>query len=137
MYRIGELADLAGVSARTIDYYTKLELIFPESRSPSNYRFYSEEALSRLRTIEVLKREKYSLEEIKQRLDGLTKLDTYFTEKVERLAIHLEQVEKDYKDLEPIFAKLKPGEIQSSLKHLSPHTLSCLQSLLLLLNDYL
>jgi MerR family copper efflux transcriptional regulator len=43
LYKIGELAKLADVSSRTIDYYTKLNLIEPEKRSDTNYRLYSDE----------------------------------------------------------------------------------------------
>lgn len=50
LYRIGELAKAAHISERTIDYYTKLGLISPESRSTKNYRLYSHETLVRFRT---------------------------------------------------------------------------------------
>ena len=39
LYKIGELAKIADVSPRTIDYYTKLSLIEPEKRSDTNYRY--------------------------------------------------------------------------------------------------
>ena len=65
LYKIGELAKLADVSPRTIDYYTKLSLIEPEKRSDTNYRLYSDETLTRLKRIESMKNEKYTLEEIK------------------------------------------------------------------------
>lgn len=68
LYRIGELAKAAGVSERTIDYYTKLGLITPEERSLKNYRLYNDETLNRLERINQMKQEKYSLEEIRQTL---------------------------------------------------------------------
>lgn len=46
-YRISELAALAGVTKRTVDYYTNLGLLTP-ARSCSNYRYYDENALKRL-----------------------------------------------------------------------------------------
>lgn len=61
LYRIGELAKAAGISERTIDYYTKLGLITPESRSMKNYRLYSHETLVVLQRINQLKQEKYTL----------------------------------------------------------------------------
>jgi len=43
---------------RTIDYYTQIGLLSPVRRSPSNYRYYGDDALIRLRWIERLKAEK-------------------------------------------------------------------------------
>jgi len=41
-YRIGELANIANVSKRTVDYYTSLGLLHAQ-RTKSNYRIYDEE----------------------------------------------------------------------------------------------
>lgn len=60
LFRIGELAKAAGISERTIDYYTKLGLISPEKRTLKNYRLYSSETLSTLERINQLKQEKYT-----------------------------------------------------------------------------
>jgi len=58
---------MAGVSKRTIDYYTNLGLITPISIE-SRYRYYSKLTLVRLKMIEHLKEKRYTLEEIKQHL---------------------------------------------------------------------
>ncbi|WP_141433087.1 MerR family transcriptional regulator [Bacillus sp. 03113] len=68
VYRIGELANLANVSKRTIDYYTSLGLI-KANRSEANYRIYSEDTLDDLRVIEDYKRMHLPLEEIKRKLE--------------------------------------------------------------------
>ncbi|QDX94282.1 MerR family transcriptional regulator [Brevibacillus laterosporus] len=54
MYRIGELAVLANISKRTVDYYTNLGLLQPK-RSTSNYRYYNECDLEILQMIEQCK----------------------------------------------------------------------------------
>ena len=69
MYRVSELARAAGVNPRTVDYYTRIGLLRPETRTPSRYRLSSEESLERLRAIQALRARKYSLEEIKAILD--------------------------------------------------------------------
>ncbi|OPX85950.1 MAG: Mercuric resistance operon regulatory protein [Pelotomaculum sp. PtaB.Bin013] len=61
---------MAGVSKRTVDYYTNLGLLEPV-RSARNYRYYTEEALIRLKLIEGLKEKRLTLEEIKERLNLL------------------------------------------------------------------
>src|SRR5438067_8177989 len=46
-YRVGELARLRGVSARTIDFYTSSGLIEPAERSRGGHRLYGEVARRR------------------------------------------------------------------------------------------
>lgn len=49
--RIGELAELAEVSTKTIRYYESLGLVDDPDRTASGYRDYDEAALERLRFI--------------------------------------------------------------------------------------
>lgn len=49
--RIGELAELSGVSVQTIRYYEKQGLIAPALRLQNNYRSYGKDHLTRLRMI--------------------------------------------------------------------------------------
>lgn len=114
MYRIGETAELAGVSRRTIDYYTNLGLLKP-FRSESNYRLYSEDTLVRLKIIEVLKEKRLTLEEIKENFklldnvfvqDNSGKQDQSFNpgniqEQVKQLANQLSQLHSVTAGMEP------------------------------------
>ncbi|MEK4404431.1 MerR family transcriptional regulator [Sporosarcina sp. FSL K6-6792] len=65
--RIGELADIAGVSKRTIDYYTNLNLLKP-SRSDTGYRLFDLSDVVQLDKISHLKEKGFSLEEINEKL---------------------------------------------------------------------
>lgn len=62
--RIGELADAADVTPRTVRHYEQLGLLRPHERASSGYRYYTEEELRRLRKITQLKSLGLSLEEI-------------------------------------------------------------------------
>jgi MerR family copper efflux transcriptional regulator len=62
--RIGELAEQAGVTPRTIRYYEDLGLLGPNERLGQGFRYYSETALTRLKKIDTLKQLGLSLEEI-------------------------------------------------------------------------
>lgn len=53
MMRIGELAGQAGVSVRALRYYEEQGLLTSE-RSPSGQRYYTEDAVDRVRLIQVL-----------------------------------------------------------------------------------
>jgi MerR family copper efflux transcriptional regulator len=62
--RIGEFAEQAGVTPRTIRYYEDLGLLGPNEREGQGFRYYTEAELGRLKKIEVLKQLGLSLEEI-------------------------------------------------------------------------
>ncbi|HEX9372621.1 MAG TPA: MerR family transcriptional regulator, partial [Roseiflexaceae bacterium] len=69
-YTIGELADRADVTPRTIRYYTA-EGLLPRPDARGQYALYGEEHLLRLRLIAQLKAAYLPLGEIKARLDQL------------------------------------------------------------------
>jgi len=62
--QIGELAQRAGVTVRTIHYYERLGLIQPTSRKGTGYRYYDGGALERLVKIDRLKQIGLSLEQV-------------------------------------------------------------------------
>jgi MerR family mercuric resistance operon transcriptional regulator len=61
---IGELGKAAGVPTSTIRYYERASLLRPSSRSPSNYRLYSEGDLERLRFIRAAQATGFTLGDI-------------------------------------------------------------------------
>ncbi len=67
--RIGELAEKAGVTPRTIRYYEDLGLLSPSEREGKGFRYYTEVELARLRKIDVFKGLGLSLDEIRDCLD--------------------------------------------------------------------
>ncbi len=135
LYRIGELARLSEVSPRTIDYYTKIGLIDPETRSDTNYRLYSDETLMRLKRIEIMKKDKYTLEEIKASLLSWTKVthNELVTDKLTSIQVHLQQLQREVQEIRPIIDKMKPAQMKKMNKVLTPHTVACIEALLLLL----
>lgn len=135
LYKIGELAKLADVSPRTIDYYTKLNLIEPEKRSDTNYRLYSDETLTRLKRIESMKNEKYTLEEIKANLQQWSKVspDDTVRDKLTSIQLHLEQLMKEAKELGPIIQQLKPNQMKKLSRILTQPTAACIEALIVLL----
>jgi MerR family transcriptional regulator, copper efflux regulator len=67
--RIGDLAQRAGVTHRTIRYYESIGLLPPGEREGTGQHYYSEEAVARLRKIDQLKRLGLSLDEIRDVID--------------------------------------------------------------------
>lgn len=68
--RIGELASRAGVSPRTVDYYTNLGLLTPADRTPGNHRLYAVTDVDRIHLVRRLEEHGIPLEEIAAALNG-------------------------------------------------------------------
>ena len=62
--RIGDLASRAGVSRRTVDFYTGLGLLAPVGRSGGNFRLYQASDVHRIVAIRRLEAQGIRLEEI-------------------------------------------------------------------------
>jgi MerR family transcriptional regulator, thiopeptide resistance regulator len=107
IYTIKKLADLAGVSVRTLHYYDEVGLLSPGSRSESGYRYYGEEAVVRLQQIMFFRELGFSLEEIGKIisssdfdiLEALQSHRTLLTKKAERINKLLVTIDKTIKNL--------------------------------------
>ena len=67
-YTAGELAELSGVSSRTIRYYDQKGILLPCDYTESGYRLYDENALIKMQQISMLKFAGFSLDEIQNLL---------------------------------------------------------------------
>lgn len=64
MYRINELAKLAGITTRTLRYYDQKGLLIPSYKDSNGYRYYNEENVNLLQQIMFYKELGYSLDQI-------------------------------------------------------------------------
>jgi DNA-binding transcriptional MerR regulator len=69
MFKIGELAEQAGVTVRTLHHYDRIGLLKPSRHSPAGYRLYGEQDALRLQQILLYREMDLSLEAIKVLLD--------------------------------------------------------------------
>src|SRR3972149_11063698 len=69
MYSVKALADLAGVSRRTLHYYDEIGLLKPTTVQANGYRAYDEDALLRLQQILFYRELDFELEQIKALLN--------------------------------------------------------------------
>jgi len=121
VYRIGELAEIAMVSKRTIDYYTSIGLLRAE-RSKSNYRIYSDESLIDLKFIEEYKSLHYPLDEIRRKLEmkKAKKIqDSEVEEHVKAVNQQIKQLRSDLFDLLPILENLNEQQKEKFTSNLS------------------
>lgn len=68
-YSVKKLADLAGVSVRTLHLYDQMGLLVPTIRTPAGYRLYGEQELLRLQQILFYKELDIPLKQISEILD--------------------------------------------------------------------
>lgn len=113
---IKKLADLAGVSVRTLHYYDEIGLLKPVSRSENGYRYYDQEAMVRLQQIMFFRELDFGLEEIRgimskpgfDVLEALQSHQTLLSKKAERINRLLATVEQTIKKLR--------GEVEMQIK---------------------
>ena len=64
MMTVKEIAEMTGVSVRTLQYYDEIGLLPPANRSESGYRLYDDESLERLQQILLFRVLEFSLDDI-------------------------------------------------------------------------
>lgn len=99
--RIGELAQKAGVTPRTIRYYESLGLL-PSEREGTGFRYYTEVELAKLQKIAALKELGLTLEEIGSVINIYFEDPTGIRGKqkiLEILRSHLKETEDKIEDL--------------------------------------
>jgi len=69
-WTVGQVADLLGVTVRTLHHYDEIGLLSPSERSRAGYRLYTDEDLTRLQQVVVYRRLEMPLDEIATLLDG-------------------------------------------------------------------
>ena len=68
-YQVSEIAEIAGVSVRTLHHYDEIGLLVPRGRTDAGYRLYDDDDLLRLQQIILGRELGLTLEEIRRSLD--------------------------------------------------------------------
>lgn len=113
-YTISKLAQLAGVSARTLRYYDEINLLKPSRINSSGYRIYSQKEIDRLQQILFFRELEVDLETIIQimnepNFDQLTVLNRHYNELVQKR----DRLDKLIETIDKTIAHQK-GEIRMS-----------------------
>lgn len=131
------MAQAANVSKRTIDYYTQLNLLTPH-RTETNYRYYSEDSFERLKLIEVYKKEKLTLEEIRERFQILDEQSVSITDvslKIHEIHEELHSIENHLLELKPLFSRLNEDQLTPLKKQMFAQYASLFYILSILLGE--
>lgn len=127
--KIGELADITGITKRTIDYYTNIGLLEAE-RSTSNYRFYTSEAIERIKVIEQMKARGMCLNDIKQSLEKNEQNDEI---DLQNICLQMKTLQNEISTLVEKMQQQEQSKNNSIKNKVSSESVALMQSLLLLI----
>lgn len=113
MKSISEVAQLTGISTRTLQYYDKIDLLKPTKLTNSGYHMYNDEALEKLQQILFFKELDFKLKEIKEILQKpeFDRIKTYQKQK-ELLLLKRDHINQ----LIELLSKLEKGQQCMSFK---------------------
>ncbi len=114
MYKINEVAKLAGITTRTLRYYDEIGLLKPKEMNASGYRVYDDHSIDQLQQIILYKKLGFELDKIKDIIDK-NDLDI-----IDMMHKHVKELELKKKQLDDIIhtiketIKYRKGEINMS-----------------------
>ncbi len=82
---INELEQLTGVTKQNIRFYEKKELLHPQRNSANNYREYTQDDLTVLKTIKLLRKLDFTLEDIRKILSQEESFHTLLEQHLKKL----------------------------------------------------
>jgi DNA-binding transcriptional MerR regulator len=119
VYTVRQLAELAGVSVRTLHHYDAIGLLQPSSRSAAGYRLYEQDDLLRLQQILFFRELDFPLEDIRRILDhpGFDRVQALeshrrmLQERSARLAVLMRTIDKTIERLKEETMTLTDAEL--------------------------
>lgn len=140
MRTVKELAEITGISVRTLHYYDEIGLLTPTDRSEAGYRLYDDKALEVLRQILFFREFDISLREIKfvmenpaldkkQILQMQRTMLTAKKERLERLIASINDILKGENNMDfEVFSKTEVEEIfDSMIQHMNEEQKNALE----------
>lgn len=140
MRTVKELAEITGISVRTLHYYDEIGLLTPTGRSEAGYRLYDDKALETLRQILFFREFDISLREIKSVMENpaldkkqiLQMQRTMLTakkERLERLIASIDDILKGENNMDfEVFSKTEVEEIfDSMIQHMNEEQKNALE----------
>ena len=129
-FQIGEFAELVGLSIPQLRRFDRLELLAPEGRTPSGYRYYSSGQTGAARVIALLRSMDMPLADIRRVLGGIDEAErrSLFADHRARLEARLDEVRNLLDAVDQLTTKgntvpippPSPSELSSWL-HYMPH----------------
>ena len=93
-WTVGQVADLVGVTVRTLHHYDEIGLLTASERSRAGYRLYTDADLVRLQQVVVYRRLELPLEQIASLLDGGDDAVTHLRRQREAVLTRLDELKE-------------------------------------------
>lgn len=108
VYTIKKLAQLSGISTRTLRFYDKIDLLKPATRQSNDYRYYEEEQLLMLQQILFYRELGFPLKDIKQIIcsNDFNKIDALMSHR-HVLAKNIDRTKKLIQTIDQTVLRLK------------------------------
>lgn len=117
MKKIGEVADLTGLSLRSLRYYEEVGLVAPE-RTDGGFRLYSEDDVARILLVRRMKPLEFTLEEMRTFLAAYDNADAGTLAEFEAATEHrLEKLQKRVGYAEEFLRIVRGKDNESSKAH--------------------
>ncbi len=107
LLKIGDIANRAKVTARTIRYYEELGLLTPSEMSSGGFRLYTENDLLRLMFIKRFKDLDFSLEEIRKLLEEVNLTQS----KEDNIRTIYQLLEEEYRQISCRLTELEKSQL--------------------------
>lgn len=117
-YTIGELAEIAGVSAKTLRVYEKKGLLVPERNIENGYRIYTEESVRELEKIQMMKYLDFTLDQIESFLKRYENVG-----REEMLSEQKRLLERKRAQLDAVIYCVEQAIVECKTKNLDDNTL--------------
>ena len=117
LYTAGQIADIAGVSLKTIRFYDAKGLLKPVSYSDAGYRYYNRDSIVRLQRIIMLKYLGFSLQQIAEMISVDTDFDGQMKEQKKFLVKRKQLLEEMLSTIE-LLEKSQNEDKWNVLQHL-------------------
>ncbi|WP_202077930.1 MerR family transcriptional regulator [Caldalkalibacillus salinus] len=109
-WKVGELAELTGLSIRTLRYYDQIGLLTPSGHTEAGHRLYNEKDIARLQQIQALKELGLTLGKVKLILlnEQIDPLEVVLMQ-MERIKANLDKQQRLLKELENVSKLMQSG----------------------------
>lgn len=110
MYTVKEVAELSKVTVKLLHHYHRIGLLIPTEISGAGYRLYGTEALERLQQILLYRELDFTLEQIKELLQGNPDRSTILEEQEKRIQQRKQRLERIIETLHKTKTSRERGE---------------------------
>ena len=109
-YTVHEVANISGVTIKTLYHYQKIGLLLPEKIGANGYRFYGEEELKKLQQILIYRELDYPLKDIIKAMESEASPVERLKKQKQMLFERRRQIDEMIKTIDRTIREIETGE---------------------------